>query len=133
MSTKVHLVKAVVFPLVMYGCESWTIKKAEQQKIDTFEIWCWGRFLRVPSAAKISNQSILKEISAEYSFEGLRLMLKFQYFGHLMGRTNSLEKTQMLGKIEGGRRRGGQRRRWLDGSTDAVDMLPLLLSHFSHV
>ena len=101
MLTKVHLVKAMVFPVVMHGCERWTIKKAEQQKIDTFEIWCWGRFLRVPSAAKISNQSILKEISAEYSFEGLRLMLKLQYFGHLMGRTNSLEKTQMLRKIEG--------------------------------
>ena len=103
MLTTVHLVKAMVFPVVMCGCERWTIKKAEQQKIDTFEIWCWGRFLRVPSAAKISNQSILKEISAEYSFEGLRLMLKLQYFGHLMGRTNSLEKTQMLRKIEGRR------------------------------
>ena len=106
LSTKVHLVKAMVFPVVMYGCESWTIKKAKCQKIDTFELWCWRRLLRVPWTARRSNQSILKEISPDYSLEGLMLKLKLQYFGHLMGRTDSLEKTLMLGKIEGRRRRG---------------------------
>ena len=106
LSTKVHLVKAMVFPVVMYGCESWTIKKAECQKIDTFELWCWRRLLRVPWTAKRSNQSILKEISPGCSLEGLMLKLKLQYFGHLMRRADSLEKTLMLGKIEGGRRRG---------------------------
>ena len=104
--TKVHLIKAVVFPVVMYGCESWTIKKAEHQIIDAFELWCWRRLLRVPWTARRSNQSILKEISPEYSLEGLMLKLKLQYFGHLMERTDSLEKTLVLGKIEGGRRRG---------------------------
>ena len=104
--TKVHLVKAVVFPVVMYGCESWTIKKAEQQRIDAFELWCWRRLSRVPWTARRSSQSILKEISPEYSLEGLMLKLKLQYFGHLMRRTDSLEKTLMLGKIEGRRRRG---------------------------
>ena len=104
-STKVHRVKAIVFPLVMYGCESWTIKKAEHQRIDAFELWCWRRLLRVPWTARRSNQSILKEISPEYSLEGLILKLKLQYFGHLMRRTDSFEKTLMLGKIEGGRRR----------------------------
>ena len=104
--TKVYLVKAMVFPVVMYGCESWTIKKAEHQRIDAFELWCWGRLLRVPWTARRSNQSILKEISPEYSLEGLMLKLKFQYFGHLMQRTDSLEKTLILGKIEGRRRRG---------------------------
>ena len=112
--TKVHLVKTMVFPVVMYGCESWTIKEAECQRIDAFELWCWRRLLRVPWTAKRSNQSILKEISPEYSLEGLMLKLKLQYFGHLMGRTDSLEKTLMLGKIEGRRRRGQQRMRWLD-------------------
>ena len=106
LSTKVHLVKAMVFPLVMYGCESWTIKKAEHQKIDAFELWCWRRLLRVPWTARRSNQSILKEISPEYSLEGLMLKLKLQHFGHLMQRTDSLEKTLMLGKIEGRRKRG---------------------------
>ena len=106
LSTKVHLVKAMVFPVVMYGCESWTIKKAEHQKIDAFELWCWRGLLRVPWSARRSNQSILKEISPEYSLEGLMQKLKFQYFGHLRRRTNSLEKTRMLGKIEGRRRRG---------------------------
>ena len=120
--TKVHLVKAMIFPVVMYGCESWTIKKAEQQRIDAFELWCWRRLLRVPWTARRSNQSILKEISPEYSLEGLMLKLKLQYFGHLMQRTDSLEKTLMLGKIEGGRRRGQQRMRWFDGITDSVDM-----------
>ena len=120
--TKVHLVKAMVFPVVMYGCESWTIKKAERQRIDAFELWCWRRVLRVPWIARRSNQSILKEISPEYSLEGLMLKLKLQSFGHLMRRTNSLEKTLMLGKIEGGRRRGWQRMRWLDGITDTKDM-----------
>ena len=104
--TKVHLVKAMVFPAVMYGCESWTVKKAECRRIDAFELWCWRRLLRVPGAARRSNQSILKEINPEYSLEGLMLKLKLQYFGHVMRRTNSLEKTLMLGKIEGGRRRG---------------------------
>ena len=119
---KVHLVKAMVFPVVMYGCESWTVKKAEHQRIDTFELCCWRRFLRVPWTARRSNQSILKEISPEYSLEGLMLKLKLQYFGHLMQRTDSLEKTLMLGRIEGGRRRGRQRMRWLDGITDSVDV-----------
>ena len=104
--TKVHLVKAMVFPVVMYGCESWTIKKAEQRRIDVFELWCWRRLLRVPWTLRRSNQSILKEINPEYSLEGLMLKLKLQYFGHLMGRTDSFEKTLMLGKIEGRRRRG---------------------------
>ena len=122
MSTKVHLVRAMVFPVVMYGCESWTIKKAEHQRIDTFELWCWRRLLRVPWTARRSNQSILKEISPECSLEGLMLKLKLQYFGHLMQRTDSLEKTLMLGKIEDGRRRGRQRMRWLDGITDSMDM-----------
>ena len=122
MSTKVHLVKAMVFPVVMYGCESWTIKKAEHQSADTFELWCWRRLLRVPWTPRRSNQSILKEISPEYSLEGLILMLKLQYFGHLMRRTDSLEKTLMLGKIEGRRRRGRQRMRWLDGISDSMDI-----------
>ena len=115
---KVCLVKATVFPVVMYGCESWTIKKAECWRIYAFELWCWRRLLRVPCTARRSNQSIRKEISPEYSLEGLILKLKFQYFGHLMWRTDSLEKTLMLEKIEGGRRRGQQRMRWLDGITD---------------
>ena len=116
--TKVHLVKAMVFPLVMYGCESWTIMKAEHWRIDAFELWCWRRLLRVPWTARRFNQSILKEISPKYSLEGLMLKLKFQYFGHLIRRTDSLKKTLMLGKIEGGRKRGWQRMRWLDGITD---------------
>ena len=120
--TKVHLVKAMVFPVVMYGCESWSIKKAECRRIDAFELWCWKRLLRVSWTARISNQSILKEISLECSLEGLMLKLKLQYFGHLMRRADSLEKTLMLGKIEGGRRRGQQRMRWLDGITDSMDM-----------
>ena len=120
--TKVHLVKAMVFPVVMYGCESWTIKKAEHQSIDAFELWCYRRLLRVPWTARWSNQFILKEISPEYSLEGLMMKLKLQYFGHLMQRTDSLEKTLMLGKMEGGRRRGWQKMRWLGGITDAVDM-----------
>ena len=120
--TKVHLVKGMVFPVVMYGCESWTIKKAEHQKIDAFELWCWRRLSRVPWTARRSNQSILKEISPEYSLEGLLLKLKFQYFGYLMRRTDSFEKTLMLGKSQGGRKRGGQRMRWLDGITNSVDM-----------
>ena len=115
---KVRLVKAMVFPVVMYGCESWTVKKAESQRIDAFEMWCWRRLLRVPWTARRSNQSILKEISPEYSLEGLTLKLKFQYFGHLMRRTDSLEKTLMLGKIEDGRRQGRQRMRWLGDITD---------------
>ena len=119
--TKVHLVKAMVFPIVMYGCESWTIKKTEHWRIDAFELWCWKRLLRVPWTARRSDQSILKEISPEYSLEGLMLKLKLQYFGHLMRRTDSFEKTLMLGKIEGGRRRGRQRMRWLDGITDSMD------------
>ena len=119
--TKVHLVKAMVFLVVMYGCESWTVKKAEHQRIDAFELWRWRRFLRVPWNAKRSNQSIPKEINPEYSLVGLLLQLKLQYFGHLMQRADS-EKTLMLGKIEGKRRRGGQRMRWLDGITDLVDM-----------
>ena len=121
MPTKVHLVKAMVFPVVMYGCKSWTIKKAEHRKIDAFELWCWRRLLRVPWTARRSNQSILKEISPEYSLEGLMLKLKVQYFGHLMQRADSFEKTLMVGKIEG-RRRGQQRMRWLDGITDSMDM-----------
>ena len=120
--TKVHLVKAMVFPVVRYECESWTIKKAEWQRIDAFELWCWRRLLRVPWTAKRSNQSILKEISPECSLEGLMLKLQLQYFGHLMWRTDSLEKTLMLGKIEGRRRRGQQRMRWLDGITNSMDM-----------
>ena len=119
--TKVCLVKAVVFPLVMYGCESWTVKKAERRRIDAFELWCWRRLLRVPWIARRSNQSIPKEISPEYSLEGLMLKLKLQDFGHLMGRVDSLEKTLMLGKIEGGRR-GRQRMRWLDGITNSMEM-----------
>ena len=121
-ATKVHPVKAMVLPVVMYGCESWTIKKAEHQKIDAFELWCWRRLLRVPWTARRSNQSNLKEVSPEYSLEGLMLKLKLQYFGHLMWRTDSFEKTLMLGKIEGRRRRGHQRMRWLDGITDSMDM-----------
>ena len=120
--TKVRLVKAMVFPVVMYGYESWTIKKAERQRTDAFELWCWRRLLRVPWTARRSNQSILKEISPEHSLEGLMLNLKLQYFGHLMQRTDSLEKTLMLGKIEGRRRRGRQRIRWLDAITDSMDM-----------
>ena len=119
--TKVHLVKAVVFPVVMYGCKSWTIKKAEHWRTDAFELWCWRRLLRVPWTTRRSNQSILKEISPEYSLEGLMLKLKLQYFGHL-ARTDSLEKTLMLGKIEGRRRRRRQRIRWLDGITNWLDM-----------
>ena len=120
--TKVHLAKAMVFPVVMYGCESWTVKKAESRRIDAFELWCWRRLLRVPWTARRSNQSILKEISPGFSLEGLMLKLKLQYFGHLMRRTDSLEKTLVLGKIEGERRRGRQRRRWLDCITDSMDM-----------
>ena len=120
--TKVHVVKAMVFPVVMYGCESWTVKKAERQKIDAFELWCCGRVLRVPWIARRSNQSILKEISPGCSLEGLMLKLKLQYFGHLMRRADSLEKTLMLGKIEGKRRREQQRIRWLDVIIDLMDM-----------
>ena len=120
--TKVHLIKAMVFPVVIYGCESWTIKKAERWRIDAFELWCWWRLLRVTWTGRRSNQSILKKISPEYSLEGLMLKLVLQYFGHLMGRTDSLEKTLMLGKIERRRRRGWQRMRWLDGITDSMDM-----------
>ena len=120
--TKVYLVKAMVFPVVMYGCESWTIKKAECWRIDVFGLWCWRRLLRVPWTARRSNHSILREISPEYSLEGLMLKLKLQCFGHLMWRTDSLEKTLMLGKIEGGRRRGWQRMRWLDGITYSMGM-----------
>ena len=122
LSTKVYLVKAMVFPVVMYGCESWTIKKAECQRIDAFELWCWRRLLRVLWTARRSNQSVLKEISLEYSLEGLMLKLKLQYFGYLMWRTDSFEKPLMLGKIEGGRRRGQQRMRWLDHITDSIDI-----------
>ena len=122
MPTKVHLVKAMVFPVVMYGCDSWTLKKAECQRTDAFQLWCWRRLLRVPWTARRSNQSILKEISPECSLKGLMLKLNLQYFGHLMRRTDSSEKTLMLGKIEGGRRRGRQRMRWLDGITDSMDM-----------
>ena len=120
--TKVRLVKAMVFPVVMYGYESWTIKKAEHRTIDAFELWCWRRLLRVPWAARRSNKSILKEISPEYSLEGLMLKLQLQYFGHLMRRADSFEKTLILGKIEGRRRRGWQRIRWLDAITDSMDM-----------
>ena len=122
MPTMVHLVKAMVFPVVMYGCESWTIKKAESQRVDAFELWCWRRLLSIPGAARRSDQSILKEISPECSLEGLMLKLKLQSFGHLMQRTDSSEKTLMLGKIEGRRRRGQQRMRWFDGITDSMDM-----------
>ena len=122
LSAKVCLVKAMVFPVVMYGCESWTINKPEHQRIDAFELWCWRRLLRVPWTVRRSNQSILKEISPRCSLEGLMLKLKLQYFGHLMGRTDSLEKTLMLGKIEGRRRRGRQRMRWVDGITNTRDM-----------
>ena len=122
MPTKVHLVKGMVFPVVMYGCENWTIKKAKCWRIDAFELWCWRRLLRVPWTAKRSSHSILKEISPEYSLEGLMLKLKLQYFGHLIQRTYSVEKTLMLGKIEGERRRGWQRMRWSDGITDSMDM-----------
>ena len=121
MLTKVLIVKAVVCPVVMYGCDSWTIKKLECQRINAFKLWCWRRLLRVPWTARISNQSILKEINPEYSLEGLMLKLKLQCFGHLMQRTDLLEKALMLGKIEGRRRRGAQRMRWLDGITDSVD------------
>ena len=119
---EVHLVKAMVFPVVMYGCEGWTIKKAERQRIGVFELWCWRRLLRVPWTSRTSNQSILKEISPNYSLEGLMLKLKRQYFGHLMQRTDSLEKTLMLVKTEGRRRRGRQRKRWFYGITDSMDM-----------
>ena len=118
----VMAVKTMVFPVVMYGCESWTVKKAECWRLDAFELWCWRRLLRVPWTARRSNQSILKEISPDYSLEGLMLKLKLQYFGYLMRRTDSLEKTLMLGKIEGRRRRGQQRMRWLDGITNSMDM-----------
>ena len=130
--TKVRLVKGIVFPVVMYGCESWTVKKAEHQRIDAFELWFWRRFLRDPWTARRSNQSILKEISPEYSLQGLMLKLKLQYFGHLMQRTDSLEKTLLLGKIEGRRRRGRQRMRWLDGITDSMDtsLFFLILFYF---
>ena len=120
--TNVHIVKAVVFPVVMYGCESWTIKKAEHQRIDAFELWCWRRLLRVPWTARRSNQAILKKINSEYSLEGLMVKLKLQSFGHLMQRADSMEKTLILGKIEGRRKRGRQRMRWLDGITDSMDM-----------
>ena len=122
LKTKVHFVKVMVFPVVMYGCESWTVKKAECQRIDAFEVWCWRRLLRVPWTARRSNQSILKEISPWCSLEGMMLKLKLQYFGHLMWRVDSLEKTLMLGRIGGRRRRGQQRMRWLDGITDWMDV-----------
>ena len=121
-ATKVHLGKSIVFPVVTYGCENWTVKKADHRRIDAFELWCWRTLLRVTWTARRSNQSILKEISPEYSLEGLMLKLKLQYFGHLIRRADSLEKTQMLGKTEGRRRRGQQRMRWLDGITDLMDM-----------
>ena len=120
--TKVHLIKAMVFPVVMYGCESWTVKKAECRRIDAFELWCWRRLLRVPWTARRSTKSILKEISPGCSLEGLMLKLKLQYFGHFMRTVESLEKTLMLGRIEGRRRRGQQRMRWLDGITDSMDL-----------
>ena len=120
--TKVHLVKAMVFPVVMYGCESWTVKKAELRRINAFELWCWRRLLRVPWTARRSNQSILKEINPGISLEGMMLKLKLQYFGHLMRRIDSLEKTLMLGEIGGRRRRGRPRMRWLDGITDSMDV-----------
>ena len=122
LSTKVHRVKAMVFPIVMYGCESWTVKKAEPRRIDAFELWCWRRLLRVPWTTRRSNQSILKEISPEYSLEGLMLKMKLQYFGHLMQKTDSFEKTLMLRTIESRRRRGRQRMKWLDGITNSMDM-----------
>ena len=122
LSTKVHLVKAMVFPVVMYGCESWTVKKAERRRIEAFELWCWRRLLRVPWTARRSHQSILKEISPRCSLEGLMLKLKLQYFGHLMQRVDSLEKTLMLGGIGGRRRRGRPRMRWLDGIMDSMDV-----------
>ena len=122
LSTKVHLVKAMVFPVVMYGCESWAVKKAEHQRVDAFELWCWRRLLRVPWTARRSKQSILKETSPGCSLEGLLLRPKLQYFGHLMRRVDSLEKTLMLGGIRGRRRRGRQRMRWLDGITDWMDV-----------
>ena len=121
MLTKLHIVKAIVFPVVMYECESWTIQKAEHQRTDAFELWCWRKLLRIPWTTRRTHQSILKEISPEYSLEGLMLKVKLQYFAHLMRRTDSLEKTLMLGKIEGRRRRGLQRMRWLDGITDLMD------------
>ena len=120
--TKVRLVKAMVFPVVMYGCESWTVKKPERQRIDAFELWCWRRLLRVPWTARRSNQCVLKEISPGISLEGMMLKLKLQYFGHLMRRTDSLEKTLILGGIGGRRRRGRPRMRWLDGISDSMDM-----------
>ena len=120
--TKVHLAKAMIFPVVTCGCQSWTVKKAERRRTDAFELWCWRRLLRVPWTARRSNQSILKEISPGYSLERLMLKLKLQYFGHVMRRADSFEKTLMLGKIEGRRRRGQQRMRWLDGITDSMDM-----------
>ena len=120
--TKVYIVKIMILPVIMHGCESWTIKKTEHQRIDPFELWCWRRFLRVPWTERRSNQSILKEISPEYSLQRLMLKLRLQYFGHLMQRANSLEKTLMLGKIEGRRRKGWQRKRWLDGITNSMDM-----------
>ena len=122
MPTKVPLVKAMVLPVVMYGCESWIVKKAEHRRIDPFELWCWRRLLRIPWTARRSNQSILKEISPGISLEGMMLKLKLQYFGHLMRRVDSLEKTLMLGGIGGKRRRGRQRMRWLDGITDSMDV-----------
>ena len=122
LSTKVHLVKAMVFPVVMYGCESWTIKKAEHRRIDSFELWCWRRLLRVPWTARRSNQSIVKEISPGCSLEGLMLKLKLQYFGHLVQRADSCEKTLILGKVEGRRRRKGQRMKWLDAITDSMGL-----------
>ena len=122
LSTKARLVKAMVFPMVMFGCKNWTIKRAEWRRIDAFELWCWRRLLRVSWTARRCNQSVLKEISPKYSLEGLMLKLKRQYFDHLMQRTDWLEKALLLGKIEGGRRRGRQRMRWLDGITDSVDM-----------
>ena len=128
--TKIRLVKAMVFPVVMYGCESWTVKKAEHQKIDAFELWCWRRLLRVPWTARISSQSILKEISPGCSLEGLMLKLKLQYFGHLMRRVDSLEKTLMLGGIRGRRRRGRQRMGWLDGITNSMGMSLSKLQEF---
>ena len=120
--TKVRIVKAMVFPVVTYGCESWTVRKAEHQRIDSFKLWCWRRLLRVPWTARRSNQSILKEINPEYSLEGLMLKLKLQYFDHLIQTADSLEKSLMLGRIEDRRRRGCQKMRWLDGITDAMDM-----------
>ena len=122
LTTKVHLVKAMVFPVVMYGCENWAVKKAEWWRIDAFELWCWRRLLRVPWTARRANQTILKEISPGCSLEGMMLKLKFQYFGHLMRRVDSLEKTLMLGEIGGRRKRGRQRMGWLDGITDSMDV-----------